>query len=412
MIMNRTLLLLVAFLLNPLAASANVITDWDEKAVTLLQPRFVPPVAYRAMAIIELAMFEAVNSVDRRYQPYRTVLPVTPGTSQEAAAATAAAVAMSNLVPDAASDIQAALTTYLAALPDGSAKANGIKLGTEAAEAMLQARADDGSATPDAYRPVTAPGVYIPTPNVVAPQWPNVKPFVMSSASQFRAPPPVALNSDQWAKDYNEIKELGEKNSSRRSARQTEDAKFWLLTGPLSTHPLERQIVLNKNMTVTDSARFLALIAAAEADATIAVMDAKYNYGFWRPVTAIRNGDIDGNDATERAPTWLPIDNTPMHPEYPCAHCIVSSTVAAAAEAMLGTADVGEVMMVSPTAPGVTHRWTNLNAYTDEVAEARICAGFHYRFSTIAGKQMGRDIGSYAAKTILLPLQAGANSPR
>ena len=149
MIVNRTLLLLAAFLLNPLAASANVITDWDEKAVTLLQPRFVPPVAYRAMAIIELAMFEAVNSIDQRYQPYRTVLPVTPGTSQEAAAATAAAVAMSNLVPDAASDIQAALTTYLAALPDGSAKANGIKLGTEAAEAMLQARADDGSATPD-----------------------------------------------------------------------------------------------------------------------------------------------------------------------------------------------------------------------------------------------------------------------
>jgi len=219
----------------------------------------------------------------------------------------------------------------------------------------------------------------------------------MTSASQFRAPPPVALNSEQWAKDYNEIKEVGEKNSSKRSARQTEDAKFWLLTGPLSTHPLERQIVLNKKMTVTDSARFLALIAAAEADAMIAVMEAKYNYNFWRP---------------ERVPTWLPIDNTPMHPEYPCAHCIVSSTVAAAAEAMLGTADVGEVTMVSSTAPGVTHRWTNLDAYTDEVAEARICAGFHYRFSTIAGRQMGRDIGSYAAKTILLPLQARANPRR
>jgi hypothetical protein len=412
MIVNRTLILLAAFILHPLAASANVITDWDEKAVTLLQPRFAPPVAYRAMAIIELAMFEAVNSVDQHYQPYRTLLQVAPDTSQEAAAATAAAVAMTKLVPDAASDIQTALTTYLAGLPDGSAKANGIKLGTEAAEAMLQARADDGSAMPDAYRPVTTAGVYIPTPNVVAPQWPNLKPFVMTSASQFRAPSPVALNSEQWAKDYNEIKELGERNSSKRSARQTEDAKFWLLTGPLSTHPLERQIVLNKKMTVTDSARFLALIAAAEADAMIAVMDAKYNYGFWRPVTAIRNGDIDGNDATERVPTWLPIDNTPMHPEYPCAHCIVSSTVAAAAEAMLGTADVGEVTMVSSTAPGVTHRWTNLNAYTDEVAEARICAGFHYRFSTIAGRQMGRDIGSYAAKTILLPLQAGANPRR
>jgi len=396
-------LLLAAFCLIPLAASANVITDWDEKAVALIQPRFVPPVAYRAMAIIELAMFEAVNSIDKHYQPYGTLLLASPGASRDAAAAAAAAVAMTKLVPDAANDIQAALTDYLAKVPDGNAKADGVKVGTEAAEAILQARADDGSAAPDAYRPVTAPGVYVPTPNLVAPQWPNVKPFAIASGSQFRPAPPLALNSEEWAKDYNEIKELGEKNSTKRSARQTEDAKFWLLTGPLATHPLERQIVLRKNMTVIDSARFLAVISAAEADAMIAVLDAKYNYAFWRPVTAIRNGDIDGNDATERAATWLPIDNTPMHPEYPCAHCIVSSTVAAAIEAMLGTADIGEVAMVSPTAPGVTHRWSNLNAYTDEVAEARICAGFHYRFSTIAGRQMGRNIGTYVAQTVLLP---------
>jgi hypothetical protein len=396
-------LLLAAFCLIPLAASANVITDWDEKAVALIQPRFVPPVAYRAMAIIELAMFEAVNSIDKHYQPYGTLLLASPGASRDAAAAAAAAVAMTKLVPDAANDIQAALTDYLAKVPDGNAKADGVKVGTEAAEAILQARADDGSAAPDAYRPVTAPGVYVPTPNLVAPQWPNVKPFAIASGSQFRPAPPLALNSEEWAKDYNEIKELGEKNSTKRSARQTEDAKFWLLTGPLATHPLERQIVLGKNMTVIDSARFLAVISAAEADAMIAVLDAKYNYAFWRPVTAIRNGDIDGNDATERAATWLPIDNTPMHPEYPCAHCIVSSTVAAAIEAMLGTADIGEVAMVSPTAPGVTHRWSNLNAYTDEVAEARICAGFHYRFSTIAGRQMGRNIGTYVAQTVLVP---------
>ena len=404
--LHRAWLLLAALCMNPLPAFANVITDWDEKAVTFIQPRFVPPAAYRAMAIVDLAMFEAVNSIDPRYQPYKAALPATQGTSQEAAAATAAAVAMTKLVPDSAADIQAALTSYLAALPDGTAKADGIKLGTEAANSILQARANDGSATPDAYRPVTAPGVYIPTPSMVTPQWPNVTPFAMTSPSQFRPPPPIALDSEQWAKDYNEIKELGEKNSTKRSARQTEDAKFWLLTGPLSTHPLVRQIVVGKNMTVTDSARFLALITAAEEDATIAVMDAKYKYAFWRPVTAIRNGDNDGNSATERQETWQPIDNTPMHPEYPCAHCIVSSALAAAAEAMLGTADIGEVTMVSPTAPGVTHRWSNLYAYADEVAEARICAGFHYRFSTVVGQQMGRSIGSYAAKSILLPLAA------
>ena len=162
---------------------------------------------------------------------------------------------------------------------------------------------------------------------------------------------PIALDSDQWVKDYNEIKELGEKNSSKRSARQTEDARFWLMTGPRSTHPLDRQIAIQKEMSVIDSARFMAVIAAAEADSMIAVFDAKYKYGFWRPVTAIRNGDIDGNAATERQATWQPIDNTPMHPEYPCAHCIVSSAGASAIEAMLGTADIPEVAMTSWTRP-------------------------------------------------------------
>src|SRR6266540_1135952 len=176
--------------------------------------------------------------------------------------------------------------------------------------------------------PVTTAGVYIPTALTVAPQWPDLMPFAMTSPSQFRPKPPIALESEQWGKDYNEIKELGAKNSSKRTARQTEDVRFWLLTGPLSTHPLHRQIALRKEMSVIDSARFMTVVTAAEADAMIAVLDAKYKYAFWRPITAIRNGDIDANAATERDATWLPIDNTPMHPEYPCAHCIVSSAVA------------------------------------------------------------------------------------
>ena len=159
-------------------------------------------------------------------------------------------------------------------------------------------------------------------------------------------------------------------------------------------------------MSVIDSARFMAVITAAEADAMIAVLDAKYKYGFWRPITAIRNGDIDGNAATEREATWQPIDNTPMHPEYPCAHCIVSSAVASAVEAMLGTADIPEVTMTSPMAPGVTHRWTNLHAYAEEVSAARIAAGFHYRFSTVVGEDMGRQIGIHAVKTIMQPLRS------
>jgi PAP2 superfamily len=385
-------------------ASANVITDWDEKAVAFLQPRMVPPVAYRAMAIVHIAMFDAVNTVEPRYRPYQAQLPAMPDASKDAAAAAAAGAVLTNLLPDAASDIQAALRSYLSAIPDSDAKSNGIKLGDAVAAKILEARTNDGSSTADTYRPVTTPGVYIPTALTVAPQWPDLTPFTMTSPSQFRPKPPIALETDQWAKDYNEIKELGAKNSSTRSPRQTEDARFWLLTGPLSTHPLHRQIAMRKEMSVIDSARFMTVITAAEADAMIAVLDAKYKYAFWRPITAIRNGDIDGNAGTEREASWQPIDNTPMHPEYPCAHCIVSSAVASAVEAMLGTADIPEVAMTSPTAPGVTHRWTNLHAYADEVSAARIAAGFHYRFSTVVGEDMGRQIGVHAVKTIMQPL--------
>ena len=284
-------------------ASANVITDWDEKAVAFLQPRMVPPVAYRAMAIVHIAMFDAVNTVEPRYRPYQAQLPAMPDASKDAAAAAAAGAVLTNLLPDAASDIQAALRSYLSAIPDSDAKSNGIKLGDAVAAKILEARTNDGSSTADTYRPVTTPGAYIPTALTVAPQWPDLTPFTMTSPSQFRPKPPIALETDQWAKDYNEIKELGAKNSSSRSPRQTEDARFWLLTGPLSTHPLHRQIAMRKEMSVIDSARFMAVITVAEADAMIAVLDAKYKYAFWRPITAIRNGDIDGNAATEREAT-------------------------------------------------------------------------------------------------------------
>jgi hypothetical protein len=402
---NRAWLLLAVFLMNPFAAaSANVVTDWDDKAVAIIQPRMVPPVAYRAMAIVHIAMFDAVNSIEPAYRSYQAELPTAPDTSKESAAAAAAATALKKLVPDAASEIQTALASYLEVIPDSNAKSNGIKLGEAVATKLLEARGNDGSSAPDSYRPVTTAGAYIPTAPTVAPQWPELAPFAMTKPSQFRPQPPIALESEQWAKDYNEIKELGSKSGSKRSAQQTEDARFWLLTGPLSTHPLARQIVIRKQMSLIDSARFMAVITAAEADALIAVLDAKYKYAFWRPITAIRNGDIDGNPATERDASWQPIDNTPMHPEYPCAHCIVSSALASAIETMLGTANIPELSMTSPTAPGVTHRWTNLYAYADEVAAARIAAGFHYRFSTVVGQDMGRQIGAYTAKTIMQPL--------
>jgi len=390
--------ILLAFHVPP--AAADVITDWNEKAIAWVTPRMTPPMAQRAVAIVQVAMFDAVNSIDRRYRPYLTQLPVAASTSREAAAATAASVALRSLVPAVEGEINAAATAYLAAIADGDDKAAGIKLGDAVAVAILEARGKDGANAPDAYRPKTTPGVYVPTPITVGSMLPNTKPFALTSPAQFRPAAPISLKSQQWAADYNEIKELGAKASTKRSARQTEDARFWLITGPQSTDPIARQLV--KNMSVIDSARFMAVAAVALADAYIAVMDAKYQYEFWRPITAIRNGDSDDNPATERDAAWQPIDNTPMHPEYPCAHCIGSAALATAAEAMLGTARV-DVAMTSSTMPGVTHRWTDLQAYTDEVSQARIWAGFHYRFSAQVGQDMGRKIGRHVVDTVMQP---------
>ena len=168
------------------AAAANVITDWDEKAVGVVQTKMPPPSSYRIMAIMHLAMFEAVNSIDPHYKPYKAKLPASSETSKEAAAVTAAGIVLSKLVPDAAADVQSAAKNFLAMLPEGDAKANGVKLGEQAALAMLEARANDGFSAPDAYRPRTTPGVYIPTPITVGWQFPNVTPFAMTSPSQFR----------------------------------------------------------------------------------------------------------------------------------------------------------------------------------------------------------------------------------
>jgi hypothetical protein len=400
--------LLVLLLAVPVtSAAANVVTDWDEKAVGIVQTGTAPPppLGFRTMAILHSAMFDAVNSIEPRYKPYKVRLAATPDTSKEAAAAAAAAAVLSKLFPDAAADVQSTLTTYLTTLPDGEAKSKGVKLGEEVAAKILGAREKDGASAPDAYRPKTKPGGYIPTPITYGWALATMTPFALASPSLFRAKPPPSLKSAEWARDYNEIKDLGAKNSTRRTARQTEDARFWLVGGPLAYDQLPRQIVIAKDMDLLDSARFMALFSFATADAVIAVFDAKYKYEFWRPITAIRNGDIDGNPATERDATWQPIDATPMHPEYPCAHCILSSSVAAVIEGLLGSEEIPEVSLTSPFVLGVTHRFTNLRAFSDEIANARICAGFHYRFSTIAGREMGQKIGTYIVKSVMQPAQ-------
>jgi hypothetical protein len=383
-------------------ASADAITDWNEKASALvMKHRMLPPQAERIIACMHVAMFDAVNALDRRYQPYGISISAPKNASKEAAAAAAAGGVLAQLFPADGEELRAALSSYLAPIPEGSAKSAGIKVGEDVAAKTIMDRQGDGADAPDAYRPKTKPGVYVPTPITASSMWPKVKPFAMTSPSQFRPQPPIALTSAEWAADYNEIKSLGGKTTKQRTARQTEDAKFWLITGPVSYYPIVRQVIAAKKMDLVDSARFMALVSTAVADSFIAVFDAKYHYEFWRPITAIRNGDTDGNPATELDATWQPIDNTPMHPEYPCAHCISSAAVASVIEAVLGSADIPEVTMTSTTASGITHRWTNVWAYADEVSLARIYAGFHYRFSTRVGQDMGRQIGRLVTQKLM-----------
>jgi PAP2 superfamily len=390
------------------SAFANVITDWDEKAVAAVTPLAslggtTPYMAQRMMAMVHAAMFDAVNSIERRYRPYQVQLPATPTTSKEAAAAAAAATVLATIDAKTAREMRDAIAVYLVSIPDGAAKSDGVALGETVAAKILEARKNDGSDAPDAYRPRTSPGVYVPTAITINSMWPDMKPFAIAKGSQFRPKPPIALDSKEWATEYNELRDYGGQNSAKRTAQQTETARFWLIGAPVAYHPFVRQLVTAKQMSVVDSARFMAFVALGLNDAFISVLDAKYHYNFWRPITAIRNGDMDGNPATDREATWQPIAPTPMHPEYPCAHCILSGTVAGIIEAALGTVDIPEIATTSPTAPGVTHRWTNMTAYTEEVANARIWAGFHYRFSTRVGTDMGHQIGEYVVKSVMQP---------
>jgi hypothetical protein len=386
----------------PWPAAADVITDWNEKALPVMAAYSLGAPAYRDLAMINLAMYQCVNAIEPLSQPYKGKFEAPPDASKEAAASVAAATVLSKLHPADAAKLEAMLKDYLAQIPDGQPKSDGMALGLRVADGVLTMRANDGADAPDAYRPRTTPGRYVATTPVVAPQWATITPFVLTSMAQFRPGPPVALKSQQWADNYNEVKQFG-KSSTVRTAAQTETGRFWLYTGPGTFVPITVQLSKAKGLSVAENARLFALLSMATHDAIGAVLDAKYHYEFWRPVTAIRNGDIDANPKTERDAAWEPLGPTPMHPEYPCAHCIVAHAAGTVMQEFFGTGTLPEFTLTTPTAPGVIHRWTRIEDYMQEPSNARIWAGIHYRFSTVVGADMGRKIAAYTLQNTLRP---------
>jgi hypothetical protein len=389
-------------------ARADAITDWNAKAEAIqIEKQLLPAVSARAMAILHVAMFEAVNAIDQRYAAYQLNLPAEPNISKEATAAAAAYAVLIALYPDQQSKLDAALASSLASIAEGEPKAKAIELGKKAAAGILALRANDGAIAPETYRPYTIAGVYVPTVVPVFSTVGAITPWVMKAGSQFRPPAPPALTSTTWAKDVNEIRELGSRTSSVRTPEQTNIGRFWFFVGPQTWSPILRQVAASKDMELVDCARLFALAAMAGHDALIAVFDAKYTYNLWRPITAIRNADLSKNDATPQEASWLPLGETPMHPEYPCAHCITSAAVGTIIQKVVSN-DVAEITLTSPTAPGVVRKWTHIQDYVDEVSQARIYAGFHYRFSTQTGADMGRKIAELAVTTKLLDAKAAA----
>jgi hypothetical protein len=383
--------LAVAACVGATGAHADAVTDWNRTADELIAAaKMGTPPAVRVMAIVQTAVHEAVSALP----------PQGDGLAQQAAVAAANRVALSKLLPQHEAAITSAYQAALARLGEGPATAAGVAAGEQAAARVLAWRIGDGAATPERYRPHAAPGAYVPTAPAAATQWPQRKPWLMSDATQFRPGPPPALGSTQWARDYNEVKALGARASTQRSAEQTAVARFWEYSLPAVYHGVVRSVALQPGRSLAQNARLFAATGQAMDDALIAVMDAKYQHHFWRPVTAIRNGDRDDNAATEMEAGWSPLIDTPMHPEYPSAHSILAASVGEVIKADVGRGRLPELSTSSPTANGATRRWRSVDAFVQEVADARVWAGIHFRSATDVGAAMGRQVGALAAARV------------
>lgn len=386
---------------DPSLAGADVVTVWNRQIVSNGGPQI-----QRTLAMVHLAMFDAVNAIERDYKPYLR-LPKAPfNASAEAAAAGAAYGVMVRLFPAQQAVFAVTLTSSLAGVPNGPARTDGLAFGEKVAQAMYDARLDDNILTPGPpFVNGSEPGEYqLTTPGPPAPVNTGARswvPFAMRSASQFRPDGPPSLTSKRYARDLNETMRLGGSVSDERTIDQDEVARWHTEMAQFQFNRIACAEIENDGRSLLEHARLFALLNMAMADAGTAVFDAKYTYLFWRPSTAIRNADRDGNPDTDFDPGWTPFLTTPPHPEYPAAHGAVQGAGARVLTGYFGRHHAFET--TSPTVPGVVRAYSSFNHFAREGAAARIFGGMHFRNSLAVGSRQGREVADWVLDRYLKP---------
>ena len=382
------------------AAHADVITDWNVTALGLTQSSS-PQIEMRTLAMTHVAMFDAVNAVTRTYQPYMNPVPTAPaGASAEAAAAAAAHAVLVSTYPLQKPALDAALQAWLAKLPDGDAKTNGGTLGRLVAEQCIAMRSSDGWNARVAYTPPTGPGNWQPAPPSMGPFasvfWAEVKPFFLKSSTEVTAPGPLAVDSPQYAKELDEVRRMGRRDSTERSADQTAAAIFTLVNGGQIWNAAARAAVAAKGTPMPENARIFAVINMAALDAVIAGWEVKRKVGTWRPVTAIRaaTGNPD--------PKWEPLINTPPHPDYVSGHSVTSGAWSRSLQLLFGN----DGAPFSATFGGaLTRHFTGFSQAATEIENARVWAGIHTRTADEHGTALGRKVGELAVQRAMKKIE-------
>jgi membrane-associated phospholipid phosphatase len=415
---ERTLgiyVLLAVLLFGHATLKADVVLDWNLIAVnTAIENKEGPQAQARYGAIVQVAVFEAVDAITREYRPYLGTIVSPPGASPEAAAIQAAYRILVTYFPASQPALDIDRANSLAHISDGQAKDDGIATGDAAAYAMIALRANDGSSPPEFKIPgPPVPGEWQATPSCPTVNgiqvgtffhWQKVTPFGIGRASEFLLNAPPALPSNEYAKTYNEVMSVGSDDSLNRPPDRSDVARFYAASSPtLVFNQAAQQVALERARTLTENARSLALMNMALSDSLVASFFNKYHYNFWRPETAIHAGDTDGNPKTEPDPNFVPFITTPCFPSYPSNHGSASNAAAEVLRRLYGEAG-HSITLSNPAEPDIILQYTSFRQITDDISDARVYAGIHFRSDQVAGAALGRAIGTAVYKNNLRPV--------